>query len=428
MSMQGLGAIAQGINQGLNLKQQDDLLAEQKALREQNQSFQQEQRQQWQLQTQRANKDADALEAAKAGASQLPAVGSVKAQRTVEGPAPVAADGSSTVLAGPGAPMQQVQRVTEADNTRALANLWRQVDPLKATDLDKLARQQTMEQAANELQTLRAGARSMGLADYARAVGALVHGDDSPLGVSNITPSADGKSVRATVFNRQHGLARDLDFTSHDQITDLAMAHYDPAGYRAMKAKEADYAARAAEKLAENPVISVPGGYVERKTGKFVRTAQFGNGVPVYDDSGNVIGYQAGRGGAGGGGAGKKPGEPDLTAGFNEEKAYEQATKFVDTLRDADVISPEQRAHRIQSRVGALRQVHTEAARANFFTDQAERILRSVASDPRKYADQYEKARAAGGDAVLAELARRGLKAPGAPLLTAPRGLNPAAR
>lgn len=437
MNFQGIGAIAAGLNQGITQAQNDQLLEEQRLRRQQDQQFQDAQREQWRLQNQRANDAADRAETLRKANAAIPAVGSdvtttVDLRDTVMPGAKaitVDDDGMPSAAALP-ATQTRTRKFTDADAARALAgNLQEAGDVAGALAARQTAEKLSMAQARAAFARLDASSAGMPLHDYVDALADIGRRDESPIDIRPTKINPDG-TVSVTVFNRGNGHEMPLTIKDAAHAREIAMGHFSPEGYEAWKLEKAKSALRLQEKKeGRDRYKPVPDGFIDTDTGKFTRT-RAGSGEPIYGDDGQVVGYtrasgggKGGKGGSGGAG-GKDAADPDMLAGFDPKKAQEQATKFVHAMEGADKFTPERMAREIHSRYYALQQAHAERVRFDTFTDQSASILRRAASNPRLYASEYEKVRAAGGDAVLAELARRGIKAP-APILTQPGGLRP---
>lgn len=439
MNFQGIGAVAAGINQGIDQRQRDDLLAEQRADRERNQQFQDEQRAQWRLQNQRANDAADRAETLRKKNAAIQPVGS-DVTKTVDlrdavmpGAKQITVDddGNPSAAALP-ALQTTTRKFTDADAARALANnLQESGDVAGALSARQTADKLSMAEARAAFARLDASSAGMPLQDYVNALADIGRRDESPIDFRPTKINDDG-TVGVTVFNRHTGYEMPLTIKDAAHAREVAMSHFNPEGYEAWKLEQAKSALRRQEKKeGRERFKSVPGGFIDEDSGKFTRT-MFGSGEVVGHTADGEPIYGSGKGGAGKGGGkgdGKDPTDPDVLAGFDPKKAQEQATAFVDkTLDPEGKLTPQQRAKEIHSRYYALRQAHSEQMRTDTFVDQAERILRNAASNPKTYADQYAKALAAAGPDVMAELARRGIRPPAAPLLTQPGGLARPAR
>jgi hypothetical protein len=158
-----------------------------------------------------------------------------------------------------------------------------------------------------EVQSAAAASPDMPALDLANRIAKIFSSD--PFGGKVTKVDSDGKEgVVVQVVNRETGQAGSMPFANKQAILEWAHSYYSPATYQALQGQRQAALIKAQEKLAEKPVTTVPGGYVDNATRKFHPT-MVGSDTGMTDSEGNPIYSNKGAGGAAGPGKGKAPKE-----------------------------------------------------------------------------------------------------------------------
>lgn len=163
----------------------------------------------------------------------------------------------------------------------------------KADAYDQLANRAQFADSARRFQTVAAGAGTMSLEQLAKAATEVYNSDPLPAQIEGVTPVAGG--LQFTFSNKDTGQSQTLTVKSKEELLQKLEAYYSPDTYAAAVKAQRDAKLKVEEEIGKNPVVSVPKGYVDRRSGKFNRT-DFGSGVQIGEDAeGNPI-YASGGG------------------------------------------------------------------------------------------------------------------------------------
>lgn len=211
MSLASFGAIAGGINQGMDMNRRDEQLKEQlESMRQQRE--QQKQQSEFLQNQQQRMKDKQAKE-----------------DRFETESAEIAPPGD-VYGAGEEGPTKTTQ--TQAGYARQLAGAYaRKGDAAKANDLyrwaDENAARAAGQRALSTLSGLPANASPY---EILSAVAPGVTEDGSPVGVRNVTKNDDG-SATAELYNKSTGFSTKQTFRDQKALKEALLAHYSPEMY-----------------------------------------------------------------------------------------------------------------------------------------------------------------------------------------------------
>ena len=212
MSLSSFGAIAGGINQGMDMNRRDEQLKEQlESMRQQREQQKQQgeflQNQQQRMKDKQAKEDRFETESSE-----------------------IVQPGGDVYGAGEEGPTKSTQ--TQAGYARQLAGAYaRKGDAAKANDLyrwaDENAARAAGQRALSSLSGLPADASPY---DILSAVAPGVTEDGSPIGVRNVTKNDDG-SATAELYNKSTGFSTKQTFRDQKALKDALLAHYSPEMY-----------------------------------------------------------------------------------------------------------------------------------------------------------------------------------------------------
>lgn len=195
------------------------------------------------------------------------------------------------------APTQVTQQaaVPKWMQIRQRADIYRKEGDLNtAEQLEEVSRKAQFAESAQRFQRLQAGSASMSLPELAQAMRDIYNSDPLPAQVTGIENTKNG-GVRVKIRNAETGKDEILDAPNKEALLLKAEAYYSPDTYSKWLEQQKLSRQKVEEEIAKNPVVSVPKGYVDRRSGRFNRT-DFGNGVQIGEDAnGNPI-YGSGRG------------------------------------------------------------------------------------------------------------------------------------
>lgn len=289
-----LGAIAGGINQGMDWAQRDQQIADQRAM-------QQEQMEQWRKENEYRGglqkRQTDAWKREDQLASDLESVQKPGTQSLIPG-----TDVGPTQDGGTVAGIYRTQ--TKIDEARQRASAYekaRQYD--QAAKLNAWADEQGLKAGADAFHTFNTSYKGNNAFDYASGLSRIITDDQSPVTVAGVEDLGGGR-VRAQLKNRNTGFSTTAEFGSVDELRQAALRHYDPTTYQ----KQIDRAIAKQDKIDEErakPVKLTPGeeSYsFDPSTGQYVRMATNANESPTVTAA--RIRAGGGAGGAGGSGTG----------------------------------------------------------------------------------------------------------------------------
>lgn len=291
MSLSSFGAIAGGINQGMDMNRRDEQLKEQLESSRQNRQAMADQNEYLKEQRERNRKQQARDDAFTEESAAIIQPGEYKGEATDEGPS-------------------LGKRQTQASYARDLAGAYaRKGDVAKSNELFRWADEAESKNAAQGwVQNLYSLPRNASLEEVARVAGAGVDSDSSPVGVDtkNMRKNEDG-SVTVRLYNKLTGASQERSFANVADLKDALTWHYAPDYAKSLYDKRL----QAEQELRKNPVASVPDGYYDKRTGQFVRTRAAGDQVIGYNSEGEPIYGKSSSSGAGSGaGKGGKPQDP----------------------------------------------------------------------------------------------------------------------
>lgn len=292
-----LGAVAGGINKGIDWAQRDQQIEDQRAI-------QQEQMNQWRQENEyraglrkRQQDEFSREDKYRADMSAVPQVGAdVQTMQEDSAGNMYGLSRKQTAISQARQQAQIAQNAGKFEEARKL-NAW-------ADDVG-------MKQAATAYQGYLSSYKGNDPYEFAQGAAKLVTDDQSPIGVTNVRKDENGRVV-ATLTNKSTGFQFDQPFNSIDDMKSALQAHYDPATYRA----NADAARKTREEIdkerAKGHVLPAGGQFVPG-AGDTRQTVTNTTGMipTAYDESGQPISWaRAGSSGAAGtkGAAAGKPG------------------------------------------------------------------------------------------------------------------------
>lgn len=269
MGLGALGAIAGGVNRGMDWAQRDQEIEDQRAMRQEDREYQRGlrgfQQKQQQRQEDQWNKD-DQFQQDQVA---IPNVGAVKAIKDTE--------------LGP----EQVKQ-TDAGYYRDLGNaLKKKGDTEGALKSWKWADEAASKAAANAVVGRLSGLKgsSADLKRIVEEIGAGVDADESPLGIDykNVRPNGDG-SVTVKAFNKRNGFSDDITINSIDDLKEKMTWHYAPDYARAQAEKRQAAADKANEPKVVGPgaALVVGGKAVYQNPTDRTIIGEDANGNPIY--------------------------------------------------------------------------------------------------------------------------------------------------
>lgn len=286
MSLASFGAIAGGINQGMDMNRRDEQLKEQLEASRQNRQAMADQNEYLKQQRERQRKQQERDDKLTDELTTIPAPGQQKGVATDLGP--------------------DLKTQTEIDYAREKGLAYQRAGKDKeASELFRWANEADSKSAAQGwVQNLYSLPRNASLEEVVRVAGAGVDSDSSPVGVDhkNMRKNDDG-SVTVRLYNKLTGASQERTFGSVGDLKEALTWHYAPDYARSLYEKRL----QTEQELQKNPVASVPDGYYDKKTGQFVRTRAAGDQVIGYNSEGEPI---YGKGTTAGAGKGVKPQDP----------------------------------------------------------------------------------------------------------------------
>lgn len=288
MSLSSFGAIAGGINQGMDMNRRDEQLKEQLESSRQNRQAMADQNEYLKEQRERNRKQQGRDDQLTEDLANIPTPGQQKGVATDLGP--------------------DLKTQTQIDYAREQGAAYQRAGKSKeASDLFRWANEADSKNAAQTwVQNLYSLPRNASLEEVVRVAGAGVDSDSSPVGVDhkNMRKNDDG-SVTVRLYNKLTGASQERTFGSVGDLKEALTWHYAPDYAKSLYDKRL----QAEQELQKNPVASVPDGYYDKRTGQFVRTRAAGDQVIGYNSEGEPI---YGKGSSAGAGAGKssKPQDP----------------------------------------------------------------------------------------------------------------------
>lgn len=357
MALGALGAIAGGINRGMDLNQRDRELEEQRAFRQQDRDWQQSQRD---LVAEQQKIDKDLREG----------LAKVKPAGTEYEAAPGYYDGNQDVPA--------LKRTQSAINqAREEAALYKKAGKdEQARTLFRWADEKASTAAAERaLGSLRGLSKDASTYDIAQAIAPGIDADDSPIGVDpkSIVKNDDG-SVSIKLFNKLTGYSATQTFKDAAALRDAVTYHYAPEYARKQDERRAQLAADLAKENAK-PINTTAGGITTLRNadGSIRETIRNNTGFEPTGElgaDGQPILRRIPTSGAGSGSGAGKGGKPE-----DLMKPYTDAFEFSSTKGEGKL--PEDALARGQSYLPAL-------AEQGVKPQVAALIARDAAVDPTK--------------------------------------------
>ncbi len=336
MGLGALGAIAGGINRGMDWAQRDQEIEDQRKFREEDREYQRGirgfQQKQQQRQTDQWAKD-DQFQQDQAA---IPNVGAVKAIKDTD--------------LGP----EQVKQ-TESGYARDLGNaLKKKGDTEGALKSWKWADEAASKAAANAVIGRLSGLPRSG-ADLQRLVqeiGAGVDADESPVGIDykNVRKNPDG-SVTVRAFNKNSGFGDDITVNSIDDLKEKMTWHYAPDYARAQAAERAKQQAEIAKENIK-PINTPAGGVTTLRNpdGSVRETIRNTNGLINMGTDENPQWVRPGASGTGASSSTGKGAKVDDPVKNAADIVREQATKGSAPLNSTQISDAELRAAQIAAR------------------------------------------------------------------------------
>lgn len=407
MGLGALGAIAGGINRGMDWAQRDQEIEDQRAMRAEDREYQRGlrgfQQKQQQRQEDQWNKD-DQFQQDQAA---IPSVGAVKAVKDTD--------------LGP----EQVKQ-TDSGYYRDLGNaLKKKGDVEGALKSWKWADEAASQAAANAVIGRLSSLPKTGtdLKRIVEEIGAGVDADESPVGIDykNVRPNADG-SVTVKAFNKRSGFSEDITVNSIADLKEKMTWHYAPDYAREMAKKQQEAASKTHE--------IQPGAKVVRGDGTVIAT---NDAEPAAVTAAKIRAGAVGASGAGAGAgkSGKVDDSPwvgviDKLSTSEEDKPYRLPgaanAALINRLNSKLGLPPE-----VIGSIGLQYAKTPDVAKVTFDPDTGswgkavDFQGRRIVVNDRVSREEIEKAMPAQADALYTSL-----KSQGSPLLAAAR--DPAAR
>lgn len=197
------------------------------------------------------------------------------------------------------------QRSWDAIYRDYAANRQKAGDTAGALEFTDKANKVSAQRAASAFLQVQADAGTKSPLQLAQEIGKIFDADPMNGGTKSIEQLPDG-GVRMTLFNKDTGQTSTREFKGPRAREELLAAftpYFRPESYAKLLDKQAEVSAE----VAKNPYQQVPGGYVDKRTGKFTAT-MVGQDVIGYNADGSPIyGNKApGTGGSGSGSGSKK--------------------------------------------------------------------------------------------------------------------------
>lgn len=252
---------------------------------------------------------ADQLRAADQGVATTETVQEPET-KTIEGqPALVTRDDEGNLMPGavetPGKTTTR-QRSWDSIYRDYAANRHKAGDIAGAMEFDDKANKVAAQRAANAFLQVQADAGSKSPLQLAQEIGKIFDSDPMNGGTKSIEQLPDG-GVRMTLFNKDTGQTSTREFKGPKAREELLAAftpYFRPDSYAKLLDKQSEIQAE----ILKNPYQQVPGGYIDKRTGKFNAT-MVGQDIIGYNADGSPIYGSRGQGaGSGSSGSGSKKG------------------------------------------------------------------------------------------------------------------------
>lgn len=249
MGLEALGAIAGGLNRGIDMAQRDRLLEDQKRLQEEQMAAWRDDRQFQGNQRSRQIAEQAREDTFRDSMNAVPEVGTKSLiPGTDVGPTQ---DGGTV----PG----QFKTQTAISQARQQAEAAKAAGKFDtARTLSAWADEQGMKAASDAFQTYNLGYKGHNPYEYASGLSRVISADQSPVMVDGVEDLGNGK-VRATLKNRSTGWSTTADFGSLEEVKQAALRHYDPATYSA-QVKRAQDKQDKIDEINAKPLELQPGG------------------------------------------------------------------------------------------------------------------------------------------------------------------------
>lgn len=231
--------------------------------------------------------------------------------------APVVRDDDGNLM--PGAVDEPAKSVTRQRTWDSIyrdyaANRQKAGDTAGALDFTDKANKLQAQRSANAFVQVQADAGSKSAMQVAQEIGKIFDSDPMNGGTKSIQ-ELPGGGVRMTLFNKDTGQTSTREFTGPNAKQDLIAAfnpYFRPESYSKLLDKRMEVAAE----IEKDPYKTVPGGYIDKRTGKFSATmvgqdiiGTNEDGSPIYGSKGPG-GSSRGTGGTGGTGGNTKAPDP----------------------------------------------------------------------------------------------------------------------
>ncbi len=261
MSLAALGAIAGGLNQGLDLAQRDQELQRQRQMQDEGQDFMRKQRRVWT--EDQARKDQEAADMQTAS----------KATKTVKTKVPDASAWESGQVDASGNPIMTEQNTevprSQSEIYKAQADVRERArDYAGATALRQQAFKWDQDAASRRYSaTSQLGSKAATAFDFVNAVAPGVHDDESPIGIRNIKPKVgdDGKPTGGVTFeayNKNGGYSQPMSFDDLQSAKDALTAHYSPDLYNKLLERRQAAQDKILEEQSKGHVLPAGGQFV----------------------------------------------------------------------------------------------------------------------------------------------------------------------
>ena len=315
MSLASLGAIAGGLNRGIDMAQRDQMLANQQRLQE-------EQTEAWRQdrEFQSGQRGRQISEQARADALRDGLVG-VESNITAEQQGPLM-EGQESL------PKIVIGQKSQAKIAGEQADIYKKQGFHEQAD--KLYRWKDEQEAKAAAQAaLTAGGSYTGTDayDYLTRVKDAVSADQSPVSVDGVE-KLDGGRVRVNLKNRITGYSMPMEFSSIQEARDAVTAHYSPDTYNKILERRQAKADKL-EEINAKPLELQPGGQAYDRSGKLLAA---NSNEPAAVQAARI---RAGAGGATGAGAGAGTGTGKAT---DPNKVLNDTLEFIgknSTLKDS---------------------------------------------------------------------------------------------
>ncbi len=300
MGLGALGAIAGGINRGMDWAQRDQEIEDQRAMRSEDREYQRGIRGFQQQQNQRTLDEQGRQDALRNELTATPEVGSEyevspsQVDMTTGNAVPAVKKTQTAVSQA----RQQAAAYQKADNADKARELYRWADDAAARSVGR--------QALGVLAGMPATSTPY---DVLNALQKNITDDPSPIGVRDVVKADDKGGVTATFYNKNTGYSVQHTFNDMKSLQDAVLAHYSPEMYNKLIEKRQTAADKIAEEQSKGVVVPAGGQFIPGTGDKRPATVNTTGMVPTaYDADGNPTAWaRAGSAGAGAGGKGADP-------------------------------------------------------------------------------------------------------------------------